>query len=110
MIKIQEALKLLVGADKLEPRNDKIKSIKGFQLRTILLLVQIAEEEGENQAYYRDVFDWTFSSVSAHTRTLLEFGFIVQGDDERDPRFQSKRIYLAEGVRETLRVELGIDI
>lgn len=110
MIKIEKALKLLVGADKLEARNGKLKSIKGFQLRTILLLIEIAYEEGENQAYYRDVFDWTFSSVSTHTRTLLEFGFIVQGDDERDPRHQSKRIYLAEGVKESLRNELGIDI
>lgn len=110
MIKIEEALKLLIGADKLESKSDKIKSIKGFQLRTILLLVQIAYEEGENQAYYKEYLEWTFSSVSTHTRTLLEFGFIVQGEDERDPRFQSKRIFLAKGVREILREELGIDI
>lgn len=110
MITIGQALKLLNGADRLESRSDKLKSIKGFQLRTILLLVQIAQKEGENQAKYRDMFGWTFSSVSAHTRTLLEYGFIVQGDDERDPRLQSKRIYLAKGVKEALRDELGIDI
>lgn len=110
MIKIGQALQLLNGADRLESRSSKLKSIKGFQLRTILLLVQIAEQEGENQAKYRDIFDWTASSISAHTRTLLEYGFIIQGDDERDPRHQSKRIYLAEGVKEALRDELGIDI
>lgn len=109
-MKIQEALKLLIGADRLESRNGKLKSIKGFQLRTILLLIKIASEEGENQAYYRDEFGWTFSSVSTHTNTLLEFGFILEGEDERDPRFQSKRLYLAEGVKETLKNELGVDI
>lgn len=110
MIKIGQALQLLNGADRLESNSNKAKSIKGFQLRTILLLVKIAEVEGENQAKYCELFKWTASSISAHTRTLLEYGFIVQGDDERDPRKQSKRLYLAKGVKEALRDELGIDI
>lgn len=108
MITVMEALKLLGGADRLDSRNGKLKSVKGFQLRTILLLIMIMNEEGENQAYYREVYDWSFSSVSAHTKVLLEYGFIVQADDERDPRFQSKRLYLAEGVREYVQEELGI--
>lgn len=110
MITITQALKLLNGADKLQSRSSKLKSVKGFQLRTILLLIAIAEYEGENQAYYREVFDWTFSSVSAHTKALLEYGFILQDDDERDPRFQSKRLYLVKDVKDMLRDELGINI
>lgn len=108
-MKTNEALQLLVGADKLESLNAKVKSLKGFQLRTILLLLAIMNEEGENQAYYREEYGWTFSSVSAHTKTLLDYGFIVQADDERDPRFQSKRLYLVKGVRETLHEKLGIE-
>ncbi|WP_421715648.1 hypothetical protein [Arcobacter arenosus] len=107
-ISISQALKLLQGVDKLESLTNKPKSLKGFQLRTILLLIAIAQNEGENQSYYRDEYDWTFNSVSTHTRTLLEYGFIVQGDDDRDPRLQSKRLYLAEGVRELLEDELNI--
>lgn len=108
MITVMEAIKLLNGADRLESRSSKPKSIKGFQLRTILLLVAIFNKEGENQTYFKDTYGWTFSSVSTHTRTLVEYGFIVEGDDERDHKFQSKRLYLAEGVKEVLAEELGI--
>lgn len=107
-MKSKEALKLLIGADRLESLSDRQKSLKGFQLRTILLLIAILEEEGENQAYYRDKYEWSFNSVSTHARTLLEYGYIIQEDDERDPRMQSKRLYLAKGVKDMLKEELGV--
>ncbi|WP_321313546.1 hypothetical protein [Halarcobacter sp.] len=107
---INQAIMLLKGTDKLEPMNHKTKSLKGFQLRTILLLIVIAQKEGENQAYFKENLNWTFNSVSTHTRTLIEYGFIVQGDDERDPRYQSKRLYLAPKVRKVLEEQLSLEI
>ena len=95
--------------ERLSPFNDKEKSSRGWQLRTIQLLLAIMKEEGENQAYYREKFGWTFTAVGGHTKTLDEYGFLMFGDDERDPRGQSKRIYLVKGAKEHLIKSLNID-
>lgn len=102
MLELSKVIKLLHNMENIDTRNSRPKSAKGFQLRTILLLCLIMEEEGENQAYYKEIFGWSVSSISVNTRTLLDYGFIIAGDDERDPRGSSKRLYLAEGVREYL--------
>ena len=108
MLTVDESIVLLKNIEELEPFNDKTKSVRGWQIRTILLLLQLVKEDGENQAYYKDKLGWSFSAIGGHTKTLLENGFILLDDDERDPRHQSKRIYLVKGVREYLTEALNL--
>lgn len=110
MLTLNQAMSLLSRVEHLESRSAKVKSAKGFQVRTVLLLLTIMAEEGENQVHYREKYDyWTVSSMSVNTKTLVDYGFIIAGDDERDPRGSSKRLYLAEGVQEYLEELLGIE-
>lgn len=110
MLEVSEAVGLLARIEELSPRNGKPKSPKGYQIRTVLLLLAIMREEGENQVFYKGLFNnWTTSSVSVNTSTLIDHGFIVAGDDERDPRGSSKRLYFAEGVREYLNELMMLD-
>jgi DNA-binding MarR family transcriptional regulator len=109
MIKLDRAISFLNMIEGLEPFNDRPKNARGFQVRTVLLLLSIMDDEGENQTHYKDTYGWSISSVSANTKTLLENGFIIQDHDERDPRGTSKRIYLTKGVREYLTKALHLE-
>jgi len=71
--------------------------LKGFQVKTIVLLLAIVDEyiknaQGESQIFFKEMFNWNGSTTSTHTSTLVMYGFVMPQDDERDIRKQAKRL------------------
>ena len=92
---------ILKRLDTMRPFNgEDLKSNKGYSLKMLILLFAILEHEGETQTFYSQLLGWTKQNTSVHAKTLIEDGYILRDDDERDYRCQAKRVYLVKGVRE----------
>ena len=99
--RVSEALTLLNRLDNFKsPTTNDGRIVKSYSIKLFILLFTIAKHEGETQAFYSELLNWTTANTSIHTRYLYDNGFIGKAYDDRDTRNLARKLFITPKGRE----------